>query len=95
MEQARFSALIRRLGSRRYALAGLAAVAAFTAGSGLTEEARSKKKKNKNKKFCFRRYTKCGKRCIDVSNDPEHCGDCSTRCDAGVDCVLGVCGGTR
>ncbi|MFT4038627.1 MAG: hypothetical protein QM692_10640 [Thermomicrobiales bacterium] len=89
MEQPRFFALARRIGSRRAALTGLTAVAAAVAGSGPEAGAL-----RKNKKVCKARYKKCGKRCIDPFNDPAHCGSCKNRCDAGVDCVMGVCGGT-
>lgn len=91
MEQGRFSALTRSVGARRAALAGLAA---FVAAAAIPAADGETRRKNKKRVYCHRRYIKCGKRCIDAYNDPEHCGGCKTRCDTGVDCVLGVCGGT-
>jgi hypothetical protein len=29
--------------------------------------------------------------CFDKLNDPQHCGDCDTRCNTGESCVAGVC----
>lgn len=30
--------------------------------------------------------------CVDKMTDPNYCGDCTTKCDAGVTCVAGKCG---
>jgi hypothetical protein len=30
--------------------------------------------------------------CVDKMTDPDYCGDCTTKCDAGATCVAGKCG---
>ncbi|OJY15171.1 MAG: hypothetical protein BGO98_22250 [Myxococcales bacterium 68-20] len=42
---------------------------------------------------CAEGYSECGRRCVDTSSDPEHCGGCSVRCTPGEACIGGVCGG--
>ena len=42
---------------------------------------------------CAEGYSECGRRCVDTSSDPEHCGGCSVGCAPGEACVGGVCGG--
>ena len=29
--------------------------------------------------------------CVNKKSDPDHCGDCTTKCDAGATCVAGAC----
>jgi hypothetical protein len=29
--------------------------------------------------------------CVNKKSDPDHCGDCTTKCDAGATCVAGMC----
>ena len=36
----------------------------------------------------------CGNACVDVSNDPAHCGACETTCDEASVCDLGRCSAT-
>jgi hypothetical protein len=36
--------------------------------------------------------TCCGTECLDTSNDPRHCGDCTTTCGTGMICLGGHCG---
>jgi hypothetical protein len=31
--------------------------------------------------------------CVDVQKDPDHCGNCATKCNSGQLCVTGVCQG--
>jgi hypothetical protein len=33
----------------------------------------------------------CNGQCLDLDNDHQHCGDCTTVCGAGATCVFGVC----
>ncbi len=33
----------------------------------------------------------CGKVCVDVQSDPQHCGDCGAACGAGKACTAGKC----
>jgi stigma-specific protein Stig1 len=40
---------------------------------------------------CKAPLKRCGKRCVDLSRDPKHCGSCHARCAAGQDCQLGSC----
>jgi len=35
--------------------------------------------------------TNCGGECVDLSSDPEHCGDCFTSCLFDEDCINGTC----
>jgi hypothetical protein len=37
----------------------------------------------------------CGKRCVDLVNDPHYCGTCGNKCSSGLGCVAGVCGGPK
>jgi hypothetical protein len=34
----------------------------------------------------------CDRDCVDLQNDPDHCGDCETACDDGQTCQDGACG---
>ena len=56
-------------------------------GSGGQEVAPAKKRKCKNG------TTKCGKKCRDLTSDPEHCGDCGHACDPGQTCEASACAG--
>ncbi len=38
-------------------------------------------------------YLQCDGVCLDGSNDAANCGQCGRVCDAGVECIDGVCGG--
>src|SRR5664279_690324 len=44
---------------------------------------------------CLSGLTACGKdafaRCLDLQNDPEHCGACDNACVPGIACVTGAC----
>ena len=42
---------------------------------------------------CERGLVLCGGDCVDLANDPAHCGTCATVCRAGLACVQGSCGG--
>src|SRR5439155_994252 len=37
----------------------------------------------------------CGKRCVDLANDPRYCGTCGNKCSPGEGCLAGVCGGLK
>ena len=39
---------------------------------------------------CSSGLTCCGGKCIDLRNDPKHCGDCNVVCASGL-CVNGLC----
>jgi hypothetical protein len=42
--------------------------------------------------FCAVNDTCCGGACVDEKNDPEHCGDCNTKCNVSKQaCVDGKC----
>ena len=43
---------------------------------------------------CTGGLVNCGGFCLNVSNDPSHCGRCSNVCAAGQTCSGGVCGGS-
>jgi hypothetical protein len=43
---------------------------------------------------CAVGYGECDGRCVHLTDDPQHCGTCETRCAPGVACGGGVCGGT-
>jgi hypothetical protein len=34
----------------------------------------------------------CDMKCVDMKVDPDHCGACSTKCDAGATCIASACG---
>ena len=40
---------------------------------------------------CFGGSTQCGNLCVDVQNDPAHCGACATVCKNGEVCTAGAC----
>lgn len=42
---------------------------------------------------CQSGMTFCNGRCIDLSSDERNCGQCSNRCESGVSCLNGFCGG--
>lgn len=42
--------------------------------------------------LCVANESCCGNTCVDLNNNPEHCGDCVTKCDASKPlCLLGKC----
>ena len=43
------------------------------------------------KKKCKSGTRRCGKRCVNTSNDPAHCGACDSACFASETCVSGEC----
>jgi hypothetical protein len=45
-----------------------------------------KKKKKKKKKHCKGGKIRCGKTCLDSTNDPANCGGCGSRCYGGLIC---------
>ena len=72
--------------SRRGALAAIGAASLAGLGGQGHDEAHAKKKKCKGGK------KKCGKKCVDLRRDRNHCGRCGARCNAGrPDCVNGAC----
>jgi hypothetical protein len=40
---------------------------------------------------CTGGKTACGSSCVDTSNDPQHCGNCTKTCTTGGDCWNGQC----
>jgi Stigma-specific protein, Stig1 len=44
---------------------------------------------------CPEGKSRCGDRCVNLKRNENHCGECFNRCDEGVECVEGVCGGGR
>ena len=40
---------------------------------------------------CPAGQVKCAGKCVDVTSDPAHCGNCNYRCGAGQSCMAGVC----
>ncbi|MBU1512171.1 DUF4215 domain-containing protein [Myxococcota bacterium] len=42
-------------------------------------------------RICGAGQTACGSDCLDLFNDPQHCGGCEAPCDDGIPCVGGVC----
>ena len=40
---------------------------------------------------CASGYTQCGLACVDVENDPAHCGSCDNACPTGATCAMGTC----
>ena len=42
---------------------------------------------------CRQGMSYCQGRCLDLSSDERNCGQCSNRCDSGVTCSKGFCGG--
>ena len=40
---------------------------------------------------CDSGYTKCGKKCVDLTKNPNNCGDCGVACGAGEVCIGGQC----
>lgn len=53
-----------------------------------------KAKRKKRKKKCKSGTTKCGNACVNLQNNPAHCGGCNRPCAAGTSCVNGSCQGT-
>ncbi len=96
MEGERFDRFTRGLGQRiprRGAIGGIAGgMAALLGGVAARDDAAAKKGK-KGKKTCDAPKTKCGKKCVDTSADPKHCGDCDTRCASDETCSGGACVG--
>ena len=46
--------------------------------------------KRKKKKKCKKGTVRCGKACVDLASDPNHCGGCGQGC-SGQACANGVC----
>jgi hypothetical protein len=44
---------------------------------------------------CETPYTRCGRMCVDLSNDPFNCGGCANACASGLVCLAGACTSTR
>jgi Stigma-specific protein, Stig1 len=42
---------------------------------------------------CPEGQRRCNDRCVNLDRNENHCGECFNRCDEGVECVEGVCGG--
>lgn len=91
MDPGRFDRLTLQVGdvlSRRHFGAMLSLIG-LGAGIGAASDALGKKKKKKKK--CKGGTTKCGKGCVNVQADPQHCGGCNTPCGAGQTCQGGQC----
>src|SRR5215218_7590923 len=42
---------------------------------------------------CPEGKTRCNDRCVNLNRNENHCGECFNRCERGVECVEGMCGG--
>jgi hypothetical protein len=42
---------------------------------------------------CPEGKSRCNDRCVNLDRNENHCGECFNRCDEGVECVEGMCGG--
>jgi Stigma-specific protein, Stig1 len=42
---------------------------------------------------CPEGKSRCNDRCVNLDRNENHCGECFNRCEEGVECVDGVCGG--
>lgn len=105
MDNARFDALIRRLGAapltRGHALRGLTGgVLAVMMGGAFTANETDASKKKKKKKKCRAGLLKCTIRrrkkrkktyCVDAQNDPANCGACGNACGGGNACNAPAC----
>lgn len=100
MDGSHFDTLARTLGttgSRRRALAGLVAGAlgllAFRAEETEAGKRKGKRKKRRKKGGvkCPSGYTACGKQCVDLRDNTQHCGACFVVCSPGKTCCSGVC----
>jgi hypothetical protein len=90
--------------SRRQVLQGVrgavAAVVGATLGLGVTEVARSKKRRAKvtaqrgkpaGRGRCTSPMIRCGGTCVDTQTNPKNCGACGKDCGAGMFCQGGTC----
>ncbi|MDF3043475.1 MAG: Stigma-specific protein Stig1 [Thermomicrobiales bacterium] len=91
-----FDALVRALrhrGSRRAASALVFGIA--TALGGMVAPPRSTlarhEGRKKRKQRCRGRKRRCGRRCVDTTTNPCHCGRCGNRCQFNGVCVDGRC----
>ena len=93
MEHTRFSALSRNLRSRRTAIGSLALIAGTLTGHPQAALSASRKRNPRCPKT--HHHQKCGKnkKCVNTLTHLDHCGSCNSRCEEGVDCINGVCGG--
>lgn len=94
MDDIRFDALARCLGSRRSLLAGVAV--ALSAAPVSVAARKGRKKKDKKPKKCQPGFTRCagstGKStCVELQTDTTHCGACGKACPSDQTCVAGVC----
>lgn len=94
MDDIRFDALARCLGSRRSLLAGVAV--ALSAAPVSVAARKGRKKKDKKPKKCQPGFTRCagstGKStCVELQTDTTHCGACGKACPSNQTCVAGVC----
>ncbi len=94
MDGHRFDELTRTLAqgtSRRRVLAGgLAALAGAVFGRGAASAAPGSGG-GKPQGRCPDGYTNCRGTCVDITDNPEHCGACYLQCSPGEVCVAGVC----
>ncbi|RIK46657.1 MAG: hypothetical protein DCC58_02515 [Chloroflexi bacterium] len=98
MDDRRFDDLARGLASsssRRQALKAIGAgvVGAAFSVVGVSSATAKEKDKDKKKPDCCPKDTPtlCGRTCVDLSDDPQHCGGCGNTCVPGGQCVNGVC----
>jgi Stigma-specific protein, Stig1 len=93
MLHVRFASLSRDLRSRRTAIGGLALALTALMVPPAEELAASRKRTARCPKTL--QHKKCGKnkKCVNTLTHPDHCGGCKNRCDEGVDCIRGICGG--
>ncbi|MCA9861844.1 MAG: hypothetical protein KC432_02435 [Thermomicrobiales bacterium] len=90
MDSRNFDAVVRACAgawSRRRVLAALAG--AWSGGSALLTDTEARRKRRKRKR-CKKGLKTCGKRCVDIQTNADHCGACKASC-GGRACVNGVC----
>lgn len=90
MDPQRFDGLARSLAnvaSRRRALGLLAAGGLAALGGVAGADAKSTKKKKK----CKHGHKLCSGVCVNVRNDPKHCGSCNHACAPNETCKAGSC----
>jgi hypothetical protein len=71
--------------------AGLALLAALGLAAGGQTEIQARKHRHHQGTHCDRPALRCGKRCVNLGTDPQHCGSCGRQCAATELCQEGQC----